>query len=125
MSTRKTTAERIADTKYRIEQYEKQMKQLLQRQKKQEQRERTHRLIERGAILESLIPGAVSFTNEQIKLFLEKTIQTEYARKILKEITPPPTAAETAQDGATAAEQHDKQEDTDFHSTFISNHRQR
>jgi TolA-binding protein len=104
MATRKTTAERIADAKERIEQYENQMKLLLQKQKEQERRERTRRLIERGAILESLIPGADSFTNEQIKLFLEKTVQTEYARRILKELAPPPAAAETAQEGATAAE---------------------
>ncbi len=109
MATRKTTAERIADTKERIEQYEKQMKQLLQRQKKQEQRERTHRLIERGAILESLIPGAVSFTNEQIKLFLEKTIQTgaTAAEPGASAPTPQaaPNAAGAAQGAATATAQ--------------------
>jgi hypothetical protein len=74
MATRKTTAERIADTKKTIEQYENQMKLLLQKQKEQERRERTHRLIERGAILESLIPGAESMSNQEIKVLLEAAL---------------------------------------------------
>ncbi len=37
------------------------------RYKEQKRRSRNHRLIERGAILESLIPNAKSYTNEQIK----------------------------------------------------------
>ena len=37
------------------------------RHKEQKRRSRNHRLIERGAILESLIPNAESYTNEQIK----------------------------------------------------------
>ena len=37
------------------------------RYKEEKRRSRNHRLIERGAILESLIPNAESYTNEQIK----------------------------------------------------------
>ena len=37
------------------------------RYKEQKRRSRNHRLIERGAILESLIQNAESYTNEQIK----------------------------------------------------------
>ena len=37
------------------------------RYKEQKRKSRNHRLIERGAILESLIPNAESYTNEQIK----------------------------------------------------------
>ncbi len=51
--------------------------------KQADRKARTKRLIERGAILESLISGADTFTNDQIKAFLEKTIATEHARKIL------------------------------------------
>ena len=40
---------------------------LKNRYKEQKRRSRNHRLIERGAILESLIPDAESYTNEQIK----------------------------------------------------------
>jgi len=37
------------------------------RYKEEKRRSRNHRLIERGAILESFIPDAKSYTNEQIK----------------------------------------------------------
>lgn len=37
------------------------------RYKEEKRRNRNHRLIERGAILESFIPDADSYTNEQIK----------------------------------------------------------
>ena len=40
------------------------------RYKEEKRRSRNHRLIERGAILESLIPDAESYTNEQIKHIL-------------------------------------------------------
>ncbi|MDD7517377.1 DUF3847 domain-containing protein [Ruminococcus flavefaciens] len=40
---------------------------LKNRYNEQKRRSRNHRLIERGAILESLIPDAESYTNEQIK----------------------------------------------------------
>ena len=40
---------------------------LKNRYKEEKRRSRNHRLIERGAILESLIPHAESYTNEQIK----------------------------------------------------------
>lgn len=74
MATRKTTAERIADTKKIIEQYENQMKRLLQKHKEQQRRERTHRLIERGAILERLIPGAEGMSNQEVKALLEASL---------------------------------------------------
>ena len=59
----------------------------MQKQKADERKARTKRLIERGAILESLVYGADTFTNEQIKSFLEKTVQGETARKILDGMT--------------------------------------
>ena len=40
---------------------------LKNRYKEEKRRSRNHRLIERGAILESFIPNAESYTNEQIK----------------------------------------------------------
>ena len=45
-----------------------------------ERKERTHRLIERGAILESLIENSLDFSNEEIKVLLEKILSSETAR---------------------------------------------
>ena len=43
---------------------------LRNRYKEEKRRSRTHRLIERGAILESILPDAESYSNEQIKHIL-------------------------------------------------------
>ena len=83
MSTTKTTTQKIDSIKLQIQQLENQKNQLLQKQKSADRKARTKRLIERGAILESLISGADKYTNEQIKSFLEKTVTTEIARRIL------------------------------------------
>jgi len=86
MATAKKLAEQIQAAENEMKQQENRLKELRQQYKAQEGKERTHRLIERGAILESLIDEAVTFTNEQIKTFLEKTVKTEFARKILTQI---------------------------------------
>ena len=82
----KSFDEKIAETKEKITQYENQMKQLLQQQKEQERKTRTRRLIERGAILESLIEGAETLTNEQIKLLLAAALNAEPALKMQKDL---------------------------------------
>ena len=91
MSKTKTTVEKIDDIKTKIEQLQNGRKRLMQAQNKKERNARTKRLIERGAILESLMNStgisAVDFTNEQIKSFLIKTVQSDYARKILDGLT--------------------------------------
>ena len=43
---------------------------LRNRYEEEKRRSRTHRLIERGAILESILPDAESYSNEQIKHIL-------------------------------------------------------
>ena len=82
MATTQKLAEQIAAAEKEIKQKENRLLELRQQHKMQENKERTHRLIQRGAILESLIDGAVTFTNEQIQEFLIKMFQTEFARKI-------------------------------------------
>ena len=83
----RTTIEKIESVQAQIQQLENERKRLMQQKKEQERKDRTKRLIERGAILESLVPGAAAFTNEQIKAFLEKTVGSDSARKILVDIT--------------------------------------
>ena len=83
----KTNIEKIEGIKAQIQQLENERKRLMNAQKEADRKARTKRLIERGAILESLIPGADTFTNDQIKAFLEKTVQSDFAKRILNEIT--------------------------------------
>ena len=70
----KTTAEKIASKREQIQQLQNQEKQLIQKQKVEIRKARTKRLIERGAILESLIADADTYTNEQIKAILQKAL---------------------------------------------------
>ena len=60
----------------KIKQYEHQAQKIEQRNSQFYRKIRTHRLIERGAILESLIPNAESYDNKMIQQFLS-TVLTE------------------------------------------------
>ena len=53
-----------------IEQLENRQKFLLNRKTDTERRARTRRLIEHGAILESIFPATVTMTGEEVKAFL-------------------------------------------------------
>lgn len=98
----KTTIEKIDSIQMQIQQLENQKKKLLQQQKETDRKARTKRLIERGAVLESLIPGADKFTNEQIKAFLEKTVTNDYAQKILDGIVSQNNIINTVKSAGTA-----------------------
>lgn len=67
MSTQKQEPESV---KEKIRQLENRQKILLNRKADAERKARTHRLIERGAILESVFPEIVSMSGEQVKTFL-------------------------------------------------------
>ena len=79
----KTRQEKIASYEEQIAQINERKKQEIQRLKKEE---RTKRLIDCGAILESLIEGAATFTNDQIHTLLTKTISTDTAQRILSKM---------------------------------------
>ena len=54
----------------KIGQLQNQQKILLNKKRSEERRERTHRLIERGAILEAVFPAVVDMEGEEVKAFL-------------------------------------------------------
>ena len=56
----------------KIHQLENRQKILLNRKANAERKARTHRLIERGVILESVFPEIVPLSGEQVKAFLEQ-----------------------------------------------------
>ena len=70
----KTEQDKLQEVEKKIEQLKNQKRKILNAQKEKERRERTHRLIERGAILESLIEQADSYSNEEIKTMLEQAL---------------------------------------------------
>lgn len=64
----KTQEEQEVEKK--IAQYQNRQKILLNKKRSEEHRARTHRLIERGAILEAVFPPAVDMDGEEVKAFL-------------------------------------------------------
>lgn len=83
---RKTTTEKIEKVSETIERLENERKRLINQQKEQERKARTKRLIERGAILESMIYRAETLTNDEIKVFLSKTITSDFALRQMEQI---------------------------------------
>ncbi len=69
----KLLAERDANTE-QIRQLNNRIKILTNRERDIERRERTHRLIEKGAIVESVLPQTVDISGEDFKSFLIKLI---------------------------------------------------
>ena len=83
----KTKAEKITSIEEEIRQLENRRRQLVQEQKAQERKDRTKRLCRRMGLSESLVPDTIPLTEEQFKTFLEKTVMSDQARRILDELT--------------------------------------
>jgi hypothetical protein len=96
--------EKIASIEEQITQLKNRERELLQKSRSQERKARTRRLIERGAIIESLIPDTDTLTGEQFKSLIEKTLSTEQTRRALAEIK--------KQDSGTPAQKHAVAEQT-------------
>ena len=72
--------EQIAKAEEQIRQLNNKKKRLISEQKQAERKKRTKRLIERGAILESVIGNADDFSNEQLQTLLIEIFSTESVR---------------------------------------------
>lgn len=60
---------------------------LLNQKKAEERKNRTHRLIERGALLESLLDKPDQYKNAEIKKLLEIALHTTQAKEYLLKIS--------------------------------------
>ena len=100
----KTKAEKITSIEEEIRQLENRRRQLVQEQKAQERKDRTKRLCRRMGLFESLVPDTIPLTEEQFKTFLEKTVMSDHARRILDELTARNAPTAPAQDAETAAQ---------------------
>ena len=77
------TAE-IEDGKKKIRQLENREKMLRQKLSKEERRTRSHRLIVRGAVFESIVPEAKGMTDEEAAALLRIALTSQPAREYLK-----------------------------------------
>ena len=80
----KEIKEKINDTEERLRQLKNQEKKILKQDIEKRRKERTHRLITRGAILESLIKNAEELTDEEIKILLKEATKTKEFKETLK-----------------------------------------
>ena len=78
------TAE-IEDGKKKIRQLENREKMLRQKLSKEERRTRSHRLIVRGAVFESIVPEAKGMTDEEAAALLRIALTSQPAREDLKQ----------------------------------------
>ena len=74
----------IVEYEKKKSQCENRLKTILIRVSNEKRRIRTHRLIERGAIAESLIPNVEMLNNEQVKGLLSVALDTSEARAFLE-----------------------------------------
>ena len=77
----------IEDGKKKIRQLENREKVLRQKLSQEERRTRSHRLIVRGAVFESIVPEAKTMTDEEAAAFLRLALTSEEARGYLKKRT--------------------------------------
>ena len=77
------TAE-IEDGKKKIRQFENREKMLRQKLSKEERRTRSHRLIVRGAVFESIVPDLIAMPDEDAQTFFRLALTSEPAREYLK-----------------------------------------
>lgn len=79
----KEIKEKINDTEERLRQLKNQEQKILKQDIVKKRKERTHRLITRGEILESLIENVEDLTDEEIKI-LEKQQRQKNLKKHLE-----------------------------------------
>ena len=82
--TREELQAEIEDGKKKIQQFENREKMLRQKLSKEERRTRSHRLIVRGAVFESVVPEAKNMTDEEAAALLRLALTSEPAREFLK-----------------------------------------
>ena len=82
----KEIKEKIDDTEERLRQLKNQEQKILKQDIEKRRKERTHRLITRGTILESFIENAEELTDEEIKILLEEATKTKEFKETLRVI---------------------------------------
>lgn len=80
----KEIKDKIDDTEERLRQLKNQEKKILKQDIVKRRKERTHRLITRGAILESLIKNAEELRDEEIKILLEEATKKKEFKETLR-----------------------------------------
>ena len=79
--TREELQAEIEDGKKKIRQFENREKMLRQKLSKEERRTRSHRLIVRGAVFESIVPEAKNMTDEEATALLRLALTSDWKKQ--------------------------------------------
>ena len=82
--TREELQAEIEDGKKKIRQFENREKVLRQKLSQEERRTRSHRLIVRGAVFESIVPEAKNMSDEEVAALLRFALTSEPVQEYLK-----------------------------------------
>ena len=82
--TREELTAEIEESKKKIRQYENREMVLRQKLSQEERRTRSHRLIVRGAVFESIVPETKNMTDEEATALLRLALTSEPVREYLK-----------------------------------------
>ena len=82
--TREELTAEIEGGKKKIRQFENREKMLRQKLSKEERRTRSHRLIVRGAVFESIVPEAKDMTDEEAAALLRLALTSQPAQEFLR-----------------------------------------
>ena len=82
--TREELQAEIEDGKKKIRQFENREKMLRQKLSREERRTRSHRLIVRGAVFESIVQEAKTMTDEEAAALLRLALTSEPVREFLR-----------------------------------------
>ena len=82
--TREELQAKIENGKKKLRQLENREKMLRQKLSKEERRTRSHRLIVRGAVFESIVPEAKTMTDEEAAALLRLAFTSQPAREFLQ-----------------------------------------
>ena len=82
--TREELQAEIEDGKKKLRQLENREKMLRQKLSKEERRTRSHRLIVRGAVFESIVPETKNMTDEEATALLRLALTSEPVREFLR-----------------------------------------
>jgi hypothetical protein len=94
MSNTRTLNEQIEAAREKIRQDENRLKELMQKKNAQDRKERTHRLCRRGGLVEKLLPDLAKLNEEQFNIFVQKTLMSGFAEKILRGLIPAASESE-------------------------------
>ncbi|MDR1246627.1 MAG: DUF3847 domain-containing protein [Clostridiales Family XIII bacterium] len=82
----KTRIQKIEDIESQMAQMKHDRDRLIAEQKAADRKARDHRVCQRGGYIESVLPEVITFTFEQFKEFIRKTLTTEFAKRELAKI---------------------------------------